>query len=351
MQASFSYLCQKTLKTLLGSLALGCLALALLASPARAGEVAVTDALGRETIVSLPVRRLVVLNSDALEAVRILKAQDLVVGVDASPGTRPWFWGPLAGLPRAGTWREANLEAIVALRPDLVLCYGQRPGPELETRLAPLGVPVLRLDFYKAQTLAREMAALGEILDRKARAAEFLDWHTGLILTLAAIRDKAGSRPLVYSESYSAFHAHGPGSGGFDLVELAGGRNISQGLGAPYPQVTPEWIVSRDPEVIVKAVPSGAGDENARERLERAVRDILARPCLANVRAARQGRVYALSGDLLAGPGLAAGLAYLVKWLHPDLAADLDGRAVYAQYLRLFQDQPLTGACAWPEDR
>ncbi|MBU4126685.1 MAG: hypothetical protein KKD16_03905, partial [Proteobacteria bacterium] len=64
-----------------------------LVARATAGEsIRIQDATGRFVEVRLPVKKLVVLTSDALEVIRALKAEDLVVGINTGIAKEPLFW-------------------------------------------------------------------------------------------------------------------------------------------------------------------------------------------------------------------------------------------------------------------
>jgi iron complex transport system substrate-binding protein len=159
----------------------------------------------------------------------------------------------------------------------------------------------------------------------------------------------AAPRPTrVYMESYSPFVAFGPGSGGFDLCRLAGGENIAAAMTVPFPQVTPEWVLQNDPDVLIKAVPTPVYGDKGRERMEKALAAMRGRQGWTNMRAMRQERVCILSGDLSSGPALAVGAAWLAKWLHPEQARGLDPAALHREYLERFQGVPLRGVFALP---
>lgn len=332
------------------ALALALVCLLLPAASSVAQGLTVADALGRTVTVPRPVRRVACVSSDALEALRILGAGDLAVAVTDTVAREPEFWGRLAALPVVGSWQEVDLERLAALKPDLILAYAKSPGQELEAQLGPLGITVLRLDFYRPSTLEREIEVLGEILDRQAQARAFLDWHRAVLAKVAAARAADPNIPRVYLESYSPFVAFGPGSGGAELARLAGAENIAKDLRVPFPQVTPEWVLHSDPDVIVKAVPFAVYGDNGRPRMEKALDEVRGRQGWGNMRAVRQGRVCVLSGDLSSGPPLAVGAAWLAKWLHPATARDLDPAALHREYLRRFQGLPLRGVFALPEE-
>jgi iron complex transport system substrate-binding protein len=299
----------------------------------RAGE-RVEDSLGRSVTVRTPVRRIVVLNSDALEALRILGAGDRVAGVYSGVEKDRTFWGDLADRPAVGRWNEPDIEAVAGLAPDLVIAYGYSPGPFLEEKLEPFGIRVLRLDLFRIETLEREMTLLGRLLGLEERAAGFTDWHRR---SLSAIRASVSGapEPLVYIESYTDYQTAAGGSGGDVMCTMAGGRNIAAGLAVPYPRVTPEWVVARNPEVIVKAASSDRGQDPADAGPLNRRRDaILARPAWEYVTAVAAGRVHVMDGAVWTGPGAVVGVAYMAGWFHPGLG--IDPAALHREYLEGF---------------
>ena len=74
--------------------------------------IEIIDALGKQVEIKLPVKKMVVLNSDALEVVRSLKVEGLVVGVFSEIAKNPLFWPVLKDKPKVGSWRDANPEII-----------------------------------------------------------------------------------------------------------------------------------------------------------------------------------------------------------------------------------------------
>lgn len=321
------------------------LAIGFVAVPTDASQIEVTDALGRKVAIPSPVRKIVALNSDAVEAVRILNAQDRIVGVFSQIDTDPEFWGDLVNRTKVGSWREPNSEVISELEPDIVLAYAKTPSPEWEARMASQGIMVLRLELYRIELLEQEMRELGRALDRTEQAERFCAWHAR---RMKAIREKVETitrRPSVYVESYSDYQAAGPASGAHEMCVMAGGRNISEEMTIPFPRVTSEWVVTQNPEVIVKAgsFSSGYGSTSSWATLSHRRDAIMQRPAWNLIQAVASGRVHVLDSAIWVGPRAVIGLAYLVQWLHPGLIADLDPVAMHKEYLETFQRLPYKG--------
>lgn len=307
----------------------------------------VTDALGRTLAVPAEPRRMVVLNSNALDAVRILGAQERVVGVSSLVHNNAPYWRELASLPEVGKWNSPNMEAIAALEPDVVLTYGNNPGQELETMFGPMGITVLRLDFHHISTIEREMGVLGRLLGREERAGEYNDWFRGRLdrIRVLAERDvEAHGRPLAYVESYTGFKVSGPGSSIDEMVRAAGIRNMAEGMAVPFAEVTPEWVAASSPDLFVKA--GSTRDSYACSNpdwLDSKRRDLMTRPGWENVPAVSRGRVLVLSSDVCPGTRAVVGVAYLARFAHPSLAGDVDPVAIHREYFERFVGLPLQG--------
>jgi len=318
--------------------------------------VVVRDALGRTVAVPAPPRRMVVLNSNALDAVRILGAADLVVGVSSLVRNNTPYWRELAALPEVGKWNSPNLEAIAALDPDMVLTYGNNPGQEIEALLGPLGITVLRLDFHHLSTLEREMEVLGRVLERPDKARDYLAWHRGWLERIrsmvAPLIGGAGGLPKAYVESYASYRVSGPGSSIDEMVRAAGMRNIADVMAVPFAEVTPEWVAASEPVIMIKA--GSTRDSYACSNpdwLESKRRSVLARPGWEHVVAVRDGRVLVLSSDVCPGTRAVVGVAYMARFAHPELAGSVDPEAIHREYLERFVGLPLRGCYAVGEAR
>ncbi len=307
-------------------------------------KITIRDATGRTVDVKLPVKRIVVLTSDALEVIRVIKAEQLVKGVNSGIAKDPLFWPGLKDLPSVGSWRNPNYELIAQLDPDMVIGYAHHPGPAMERKLRSLGIQGVRLDFYKMNTLEQEVRTIGQILDREKEAAQLIKWygtHQGLVRNrLRQIK----SRPPVYVESYSKYHTAGPGSGGNEMCLMAGGANVAGNFSIPYPEVTPEWVVAKDPQYIIKAaaLSNACGKDNP-ERLNAIKKEILKRPAWNTIRAVQEGKVYVVESSIWTGPRAIIGILHMAKWFHPPMFEDMDPEAIHRDYLQRFQGIPYRG--------
>ncbi|HPE63194.1 MAG TPA: ABC transporter substrate-binding protein [Methanothrix sp.] len=318
--------------------------LALGASNAVDYPVTVTDSAKKSVAIDSPVEKIVVLNSDAADAVSILGDAEKIAGsVDISYKAH-YFTEFSDDWEMVGTWKEFNYEKIADLARDesgeiapgmLVICYASKAG-EVEENLAPFElIDVLALDLYNSETLVEEMTTLGTVLDREAEAESYNDWvgETKAEVSLA-VADL--ERPKVYVEGgtasdLGALWTYGQGSALDEMITLAGGENIID-VDEANPKVEWETVLAGMPEVIIK-VPASInqlGWSNTTE-MEAFVTEIQSRPGADTVPAVENGKVYVIFRDITLGTGAVVGLTYWAEMIHPE--AELDPVGVYQEYL------------------
>lgn len=323
----------------------------------------IVDSAGRTLSIPLPIERIIVLNSDAAEAVITLGAGHKIVGITEEILGRSSHLPDLLdeqviGTSQMGGEMDYELIGEIAtagqIEPSDLLVIGfsgvgkDYGAAEVEKKLAPFGIINAGLDFYQPENLSREMTALGIILDREEETSDYLMWRSEKIESIEAAVFGL-SLPSVYLErspknGLGDLITFGDGSGLNDLIRAAGGRNIARNL-VKSAHVNWEWVLSEDPEVIIRTMSSeGAlgwesGPSQDTLLLEKTVREILDRPGGQKISAARSGQVFVVYSDMLYGMESVAGLAYLAKILHPE--ADLDPGSIYKEYFeRLGLDFP-----------
>jgi len=145
---------------------------------------------------------------------------------------------------------DPNLELIVKIEPDLILAN----GPSQQKAVSPLkrlGYPVLSLYAQNIDWLKKDFLLLGEILNRKARARTILDKVDG---GLREIRKKTAQKKKkrVYLQTWpDPMITVGKGSFSQSLITLAGGINVFEDMAFDSGKVSIEWIIKRNPEVMI----------------------------------------------------------------------------------------------------
>lgn len=276
-----------------------------LLQPAWADPVRIVDDRGRTVTLPAPPRRIVSLLPSLTETVCALGACDRLVGVDDYSN-----WPErVKALPHVGGLEDAQVETVVALRPDLVLAA---TSTRSVARLEALGLPVLAIE-------PRTLADLRQVI---ARLDQALATGQGPALQAGIDQALAGAARLVppaargrrvYFEVNAAPYAASESSFIGELLSRLGAANVVPSALGPFPKLNPEFVVRADPQVIMTSSGSVV-------RLDE-------RPGWRGITALREGRVCAFTpaqGDILVRPGprLGEGLRLMA-----DCLASPGGRA------------------------
>jgi iron complex transport system substrate-binding protein len=251
--------------------------------------------------------RVVSLGPATTEALFAIGAGDRVVGRSKYCDFPP----EALRVPSVGG-QEPDVEAILELRPDLVVGPSGQWSTHLSERLAAHGIATWFPD--EIGSLAGVDAMLVELGVRTGHAAdarrvtEALDAKEAAIA--AAVAGKAAPRVLLVVGLEPKVVAAGPGGFADELLRRAGAVNAVEQGGA-WPALGFERVLEIDPDVIVDVSVAETGGAT------RITRD--AHPWSA-LRAVRQGRVVAIDDErvLRPGPRVAEGVAVLARALHPD---------------------------------
>ena len=257
---------------------------ALLAATAQAAPLQVTDDRGVTITFPQVPQRIVSLLPSLTETVCALDQCHKLVGVD-----RYSNWpASVTRLPQVGGGLDPNIEAIVALRPDVVLAA---TSSRSALRLEALGIRVVALEPKTHADMQRVLGKVGQVL---AVADAQKVWRT----IDAGVSAAAQSLPAsvrgtrVYFEVNRGPYAAGESSFIGEILTRLGVRNVVPAELGPFPKLNPEFVVRANPDVIM------IGEKEA---------DGLAqRPGWQSIRAVREQRLCvfpAVDSDVLVRPG------------------------------------------------
>jgi ABC-type Fe3+-hydroxamate transport system, periplasmic component len=304
-------------------------------------ELTIIDSADRNITVHKPVERIIVLESDAASAVKILGATNKVVGVNSVVLKKGYYFPELSDKPSVG-YPEYDYEAILSLDPDLVMYYGS--GSYYKPKLLEIaeklpGITVVGLDFYKQKTLRSEVAILGYVLNKEDNAEEYNAWCKNSENNVKNFVDtlEPEEKPKVFMTMMKGYPGElktfGPSSGCDILCTLAGGANIAGELPATYPKVDSEWVITENPDVIITfEYYTGQGwvDTTDPEELRNKILNVEE---WTQTSAVENNGVYVCNYELLFGLDSVVGLTYWAKFLHPD--SDLDPEGVSREYYEM----------------
>jgi iron complex transport system substrate-binding protein len=263
---------------------LSAVALLWWAGSLHAAGLQVTD--DRGVVVSLPQspQRIVSLLPSLTETVCELGQCQRLVGVDRY-SNQP---ASVRALPKAGGGIDPNIEAIVALKPDVVLMATSSRGVQ---RLEALGLKVLAMEPKSSADAQRVMGKLGQLLEVPDAHRIWRAIDAGVMAAAQSL--PPGARSLrVYYEVSAGGYAAGTQSFIGEMMTRLGVQNIVTPDLGPFPRINPEYVVRANPDLIM------IGARN--------VQGMAQRPGWSSMKALREQRVCVFTeaeSDVLVRPG------------------------------------------------
>jgi iron complex transport system substrate-binding protein len=264
--------------------ALGLLACGRSASGAH-GTVVVVDDAGDSVSVRAPATRVVSLIPATTELLFAIGAGAVVVG------RTQWCDYPSEALrvTDLGPGINPNLEAVLSVRPDLVVLYNSAQHASAAARLRELGIPAVRINTDALADVGRVGRLLGRLTGHEAGADSMsAAFDTALAATTSVGRRERKPRVLILVWQQPPMTL-GRGSFLSELVERAGGENIFGDIASSSAPVSIEAVSARDPDLILTAASGPAS--------------IADRPEWQVVRAVRERRFLRISGTEYDRPG------------------------------------------------
>jgi iron complex transport system substrate-binding protein len=220
------------------------LCLAAFANYAQALQV--TDDRGIAVTFAQSPQRIISLLPSLTESVCAMDQCQRLVGVDRFSN----YPDSLQRLPKLGGGLDPNIEAIVALKPDLVLVAGSSRSA---SRLEALGLKVVALETRNHADVKRVLQTLGVLLGvPEAQGAERL-WRIIDSSVSAASQSLSpqAKNTRVYFEVSRGPYAAGESSFIGETLKRLGAKNVVPASLGPFPKLNPEFVVRANPDLIM----------------------------------------------------------------------------------------------------
>jgi len=271
------------------------------------------DDLGRKVYLANPAQRIISLAPSVTEILFAVGLDSEVVGV-----TTFCDYPARAKLkPKIGS-STPNLEAIMGLKPDLVVGNHNFIRPDALAKLEQLQVPVFLLSPNSVDDILAHISTVGRIVGHEKEARGVVQ---GLRDRLNDLRRRMGSVKRVrvfYVVNSEPLISVGSGSFIHQMLELAGGENIVGRTSTAYPKVSLEEVLRRDPEVLLFPVGTSEGIPEAEQQQWRK---------WTSLSAVSQNRLYQVKGEFVnrPGPRVIEGIEILAQLFHPGLFSRRQG--------------------------
>lgn len=207
--------------------------------------------------------------------------------------------------------KSLNLEKIVSLQPDLIVCTGEMHQGIMD-EFDRLGLKSMALDANSFADMFAELQLLGRVTGHEREATALV---AQLQQRVERIRDTAAKIPadervkLYYQLWGDPVMAGGPKSYFGEMIEICGGKNIIDDTSTRFPKPSLEFILAADPDLII-------GSTMQQDFFANGVKD---RPGWKSLRAVQNDKVYLLDTDTLSrcSPHLVDGLELMAHTLYP----------------------------------
>lgn len=230
-----------------------CLAAALFC-PQSGDAIETIDDYRNRVELAAPARRVISLAPHLTEVMYAAGAGTRLVGaVDFSD-----YPQPARALPRVGNDAAIDLEAVLALRPDLVVAWPNAASRRAIDRIADLGIPVYRSEPRALDDIARTLERIGTLAGTSVEASREARRFRERAAALAA-RYSGSARLRAFYQVWDRPLLTVNGEHIISRVfELCGAVNVFAAAPVLVPEVDRESLLRANPEVIVGSAPAGA---------------------------------------------------------------------------------------------
>jgi iron complex transport system substrate-binding protein len=213
----------------------------------RAAMIVAALSLGAARATAASPMRIVSLAPGVTEILFALGGGGAVVGVSQYCDYPP----AATRLPKVGTFLTPNVEAIAALRPDLIIGPGLSSSRREVRTLEAMGYPTLTVNDDSLDAIERSIAVIGEHIGEDESARHLLSAMQAHIDEVRAHLAGTKPRTVVMLVGHQPMVAVGRGTFLDDLLHLAGGDNIADLAMQNWPRLSIEYIIAMQPEVIL----------------------------------------------------------------------------------------------------
>ncbi len=264
--------------------------------------------------VASPPRRIISLAPSMTEILYALGLGDNIIGVTTYCDYPP----EAKKKPKVGGMSNPSLEAVVAMKPDIVVMTTDGNPKEFEERLRSFKIKTYVFRARRLRELAHGIRELGQALGVPGQAeklateveSDIEKFSSSSLVQSLPTKDSIGgqsSRKVFFIVWPEPLIAAGPNTVIDDTLTLLGQENIAGAAGIEYPKYSLEEVIRQAPDIIFIGKSMGMDMRAMSE-------GILKR--MTSVPAVKNGKVYFLSDRLFRlGPRVTKGIEEMAECL------------------------------------
>ncbi len=182
-----------------------------------------------------------------------------------------------------GAFGQPSLEVITSLVPDLVIDI-DLADENMGEKITALGIRRERLNIRSPEDIPAALRKLGELTDNREQADSLAFLIDDGLENFRNTIDTTAITPKVYLEIWDdPLWTGGKSSYVSALITYAGGENIGDAAEKEYFEVSPEWVIRQNPDIIACMYMSRESDVAA---------DIASRPGWDHIQAVKRQKIY-----------------------------------------------------------
>jgi iron complex transport system substrate-binding protein len=276
----------------------------------------VTDQINREVVLKAAPQRIVSLSPSNTEIAYAIGLGDKMVGVTDYCN----YPEEALKVAKVGGFSKPNMEAVLALQPDLVLAGNKHE--EQVKKLEEMNIPVLVLvpesmnEVFEAITMVGKAAGKNQEAD--ALVSDMKNRLETTASKVSAIPEQDRVR-VYYEVSSDPLMSAGSASIINEVISRAGGKNIFADLAERYPKISQEVLIERDPQFILYPGSHGSQGFDPKE--------IAARPMWNKISAVKENKLFTVNADTISRPGprLIEAVEKLAAIFYPEVFPKVNG--------------------------
>jgi iron complex transport system substrate-binding protein len=217
--------------------------------------------------------------------------------------------------PKAGTFWQPNIEAIIAARPDLIVTLGFEQQKNLAERLKRINYNCLIVNIKKVNDLFEAVEIIGAATGKQLEANELVTNIRDNLDKLSALVGMEDKVRVLWVVQREPLRVAGRDTFVNEMIEFAGGENAIGPTLHKYPPIGAEQVIVCGADVIIE--PS-MQQKNLAAQQNRA---LLYWSEFKNVPAVANERIHIIQGDIVSrlSPRLYEGIETIAECLRPEL--------------------------------
>ena len=259
-----------------------------------------TDDLGRRVIVPQKIERAISLAPSLTESIFAVGAGDRLVGVTTFCDYPP----EAEKIPKVSDTLTPNLEAIIALRPQIIFVSTASQLENFFNTLEKQNIAVFVTAPNNLDDVFKNLLTFGELFGTKPQAEKLVGELKSRVAAVSEkVKDKTPVKVFTQIDK-DPLYTIGKDSFITDLITRAGGESVTKDLPTPYPKISRETALASNPDAII---------------LSESANNLAPNEVFKNSNAVKNGKVFKISADMISRPGprLVDGLEQIAKDLHP----------------------------------